>query len=275
MVADVIDALHTDDAAEAGSEGSVQPDPAAFLPFKSYGDAAEALRSTGYSEAHTCPSFTAEQLVVHTTRLVHGSGMQVMDMTSCIPSTTQAAYQALTVAGLTAASSCRKQPHSAFVIMRTHENTPSFLFGDHWGAVQSFGPDEATRRVKIGGTPTILVFHGETQLSVPASICAGTVELVARIIAQHITGDDAHFRCEVCKTPLSATVCALRSPTALPNKSLAAHSAVRARRTPPARCKYKRLQRRRAAASSRRAASCMPATSSRARSASTAQSRPA
>lgn len=186
----------------------LQPDveiESAFLPFETHEDAFSALEQIGYGSVRDAPSFTSEEIVEEVVSLLQKEGIAIMDMTSTIPSTSSAAYQALTVSAFTASASCRKDTNAAFIIMRTAENTPSFVFGDHWSAAQSFGKDTADKNAKEKQTPFLYIFYQSRQMCVPSSIFHAGKSITAKVVAQQITGDDSYFSCALCGTGFVST----------------------------------------------------------------------
>ena len=67
--------------------------------------------------------------------------MEVLEMTSTIPTFADSAYKALTVAAVHALAYSKKDRNSCFLIFKTAENTPSFLFGHHWMTAQVIGKE--------------------------------------------------------------------------------------------------------------------------------------
>ena len=181
-------------------------DPAAYLSFETHEQAVSALESVGYPSPGACLSFSSEDLVDAVSELLKEEGICVMDMSSALPATPSAAYQALTVAGFNAAASCRKDKNAAFLIQKTDKNTPSFLFGSHWGAIQALGKSAAAAHVQTKPTPVAYVFFRERQISIPATVCAVDVRLAARIVAFEITMDARYFSCSMCGTPIISHV---------------------------------------------------------------------
>lgn len=184
-----------------GVENVQTADPAAYLPFDTHEEAASALSSVGYPSPGSCLTFSSEELVDAVGDLLRKENICVMDMTSALPETASAAYQALTVAGFNAAASCRKDTNAAFLIQKTEKNTPSFLFGSHWGAVQALGKNAAAAHVETKPTPVAYVFFRERQISIPSTVCAVDVNLAARVVAFEITMDASYFSCSMCGTP--------------------------------------------------------------------------
>jgi len=174
------------------------PDPPAFLRFDSHEDATRALVGIGYHDAVKTPAFESEVLVEHTASLLNSYGAAVMDMTTALPDTPQAAYKALTVAGVHAAAACKKDTSAAFIILRTARNTPSFLFGHHWSLSQSVGKEAADLRIKSTHTPAAIIFFRDRQVCLPSSICLSGVQIVSRLIAYLITSQADFFSCCVC-----------------------------------------------------------------------------
>lgn len=177
----------------------VLPDPAAFLEFRSHNEAVVALESVGYCDARAAPPFTAEELVDAVNELLEPRGIAVMDMTTALPDTAHSAYKALLVAGFHAAASCRKDENAAFLILRTTENTPSFLFGHHWQLVQALGKEGAEARVRTSPTPAAVVVYRDRQICLPSSVFDTNVLVTSRLIAHEITMEPEFFSCELCK----------------------------------------------------------------------------
>jgi hypothetical protein len=173
-------------------------DAAAFLSFSSHEAAVGVLRSIGYESAHTTPSFSPPELVDESNKLLSDSEIVLMDMTTTVPETTEAAYKALTIAGFTAASACKKDCNAAFIIMRTQANTPSFLMGHHWSMVQALGKEVAEKHVKASPTPAAFVIFRDRQFYLPSKVCASNVSIAARLIARELTMDDKLFCCCIC-----------------------------------------------------------------------------
>lgn len=172
--------------------------PAAFLPFESQEQALEALEQVGYAQAEQAPKFASSALVEAVNALIGADGIVLMDMTSTLPETKEAAYQALSVAAFNAEAAARKDANAAFLLMRTQSNTPSFLFGHHWNLVQSLGSGVADQHVRNQPTPAAFVMFRERQLVIPSSVCAVDETLAARLLAAEITEDKKHFCCEIC-----------------------------------------------------------------------------
>ncbi len=178
-----------------------QPDPAAYLSFPTHGAAFSALAHVGYKGVDRLAGFTPDELIDEAKDLLRDEGIAVMNMSSVIPDTPQAAYQALTIAGFNAAAACLKDENVAMVIMRTRENTPSFLFGVHWADVQAFGKDVADTRARSNPAPAAFVVFRERQVSIPPAMCDVNVSIAARMLAYKITMKDEYFCCSICKTP--------------------------------------------------------------------------
>lgn len=179
----------------------IEPDPAAFISFQSHNQALSALRQVGFAGADRTPSFTPEELTAAANELLKGEGIVLMDLTTVIPDTSHAAYQALTVAGFNAAAACKKDKNAAFIVMRTEANTPSFLFGLHWGDVQAFGKEIADSRIRSSPAPAAFVVFREKQFMIPAAACEASLEIAARIVAFKVTAKTEFFCCSICKTP--------------------------------------------------------------------------
>ena len=185
--------------AAAGAQGAdATADQAAFLPFESRDRALEALKQVGYAQAEQAPKFASSALVEAVNALIGADGIVLMDMTSTLPETNEAAYQALSVAAFNAEAAARKDANAAFLLMRTQSNTPSFLFGHHWNLVQSLGSGVADQHVRNQPTPAAFVIFRERQLVIPSSVCAVDETLAARLLAAEITEDKKHFCCELC-----------------------------------------------------------------------------
>lgn len=172
------------------SGGDVKPDPAAFLQFQSHNHAASVLKSLGFSEVDEVPCFDSETLTNELNELLKDDGISVMDMSTTIPKTSAAAYQALTVASLNASCLSRKDESAAFLFIRTELNTPSFLFGVHWGLGQSHGREETEKLMAKQMTPSAYVFFKTTQLCITSRICTVEADTAAAIIAYEMTKND-------------------------------------------------------------------------------------
>jgi len=181
-------------------------DPAAFLPFDTHTEALAALESVGFHSPKCCLPFSPSDLVDAVSDLLQNDEIVIMDMTPTIPETASAAYQALTVAGFNAAASCRKDKNAAFLIQKTEKNTPSFLFGAHWGAVQALGKNAAAIEVETKHTPCAYIFYNERQICVTSLVCEVDVHLAARIVAFEITMNAEYFSCSRCCTPFISHV---------------------------------------------------------------------
>jgi len=188
------------DAGATAEADAGAADPAAFLQFESHKHAVAALKNLGYAQADTAPSFSSKQLSAAIGKVLEKQEITVLDLTSTLPETPHAAYQALTVSAFNAAASSRKDDKALFLIMRTLENTPSLLFGHHWGIVQAFGQGKATPPTS---TPAAFLFHKERQIEIPSEVCSLDYELAARLVAAQVTGDSSYFCCGICKSPLA------------------------------------------------------------------------
>lgn len=179
---------------------SIEADPAAFLRFESHEHAAAVLKNIGYEHADTAPSFTSKQLAAAIQDVLSSEKIAVLDLTPTIPETPHAAYQALTVSAFNAAASSRKDEKAVFLIMRTLENTPSLLFGHHWGNVQAFGKEKATAPTT---TPAVFIFYKQRQIEIPSAVCSLDYELAARLVAAQVANDHKYFCCGICGSALA------------------------------------------------------------------------
>lgn len=179
-------------------EVSEPSDPAAFINFESHDHAVVALDSIGYFDAHQKPPFSSEEILDEVNNVLKDRGITVMDMTPTIPQTPHAAYKALLIAGFQAAASCRKDENAAFLILRTAENTPSFLFGHHWQATQALGKEVASKQVRSSQTPAVIVIFRDRQICLPTSVFKTNVSIVSKIIAHEVTMDESFFSCSMC-----------------------------------------------------------------------------
>lgn len=168
----------------------MKPDPAAFLQFQSHNHATSVLKGVGFYDIEKVPEFDSTTLTNELNELLKDDGINVMDMSSTIPETAAAAYQALTVASLNASCLSRKDQNAAFLFIRTEFNTPSFLFGVHWGLGQSHGKEETEKLMANQTTPSAYVFFRTKQLCITSRICTVDAETAAAIIAFQMTKDD-------------------------------------------------------------------------------------
>jgi hypothetical protein len=177
------------------------PDLAAFIPFESHSVANATLEQVGYSECRHTAAFSPGELCDRINELlVTADGLVLMDMTTTIPDTSHAAYQALTVAGFTAASACKKDDKAAFMVMRTESNTPSFLFGSHWATTQALGKDVADAQIRNMSTPVLVVFHQDCQTQLPTSVVSAGLDITARVVAHELTKKAEFLCCDLCGT---------------------------------------------------------------------------
>lgn len=177
----------------------MQEQPSALISFNTHDDALNALRQVGYAEADVYPDFKADTLVDAVSKLVECESITVLDMTDCVPDTSSAAYQALTVLGVHGGIYSKKDDNAAFLILRTRENTPSFLFGVHYSIVQSFGREVADDHVKKHPTPAAFVFFRGRQIPIPSSVCHVDELLASKFIASEILQSDDCFCCGLCQ----------------------------------------------------------------------------
>ena len=179
----------------------IEPSPAAYIQFISHNHAIQALSQVGYIGANRVFNFESSELTLKTNKLLEKEGILLMDITNTIPETTQAAYQALTIAAFSASVSSKKDNNAAFLIMRTEQNTPSFLFGHHWGFSQYYGKALVDKHIKYSTTPAAFVMFRDRQISIPVSACDADVEVVSKMVAFYITLKEEFFRCSICNTP--------------------------------------------------------------------------
>ena len=172
---------------------------AAMIPFNTHQDALRALCQVGYADAEVYPDFDAETLVAAVSTLVDSKSITVLDMTACVPNTASAAYQALTVLGVHGGIYSKKDDNAAFLILRTEENTPSFLFGVHYSIVQCFGKEVADEHVRKHPTPAAFVFFRGRQIPIPSSVCHVDELLASKFIASEILQSDDCFSCGLCQ----------------------------------------------------------------------------
>jgi hypothetical protein len=174
------------------------PDPAAFLPFARHQDALAVLLGLGYKDAGASAPFTPDELMDELKALLKDEGIAVMDMTTTIPNTSQAAYKALTITGFNASAVCKKDKNAAFVIMRTQSNTPSFLMGHHWSMSQALGKEVADTHIRKAPTPAAFLIFRERQFYLPSSVFKSNVCVASRLVARELTMKDSFFACCIC-----------------------------------------------------------------------------
>lgn len=171
------------------------PDAPKFLDFGSHEEALAALYSIGVVDAHRVASFGSKELTDSTNALLEK--FTLLDGTSVVPCTPQAAYQALTVGVFHAVAACKKDNHAAFIFLRTKTNTPSFLFSHHHSLVQSVGKTEADLRVSTYPTPSAVLVYGNKQVFLP-KFDNVPVSLASKIVAQILEPENGHFCCKHC-----------------------------------------------------------------------------
>lgn len=172
----------------------------AVISFETHEQALAALAQVGYTDADTYPDFCAASLSSAVNDILLAEQITVLDMTDCIPNTASAAYQALTVLGVHGGIYSRNDDNAAFLVLRTKQNTPSFLFGVHYNIVQAFGKEVADSHVRTTPTPAAFVFFRGRQIPIPSEVCTVDELLASRFIACEITQNDAHFCCGLCGT---------------------------------------------------------------------------
>lgn len=173
------------------------PDAPKFIRFESHDEALAALSSMGIFDASKTQNFMSDSLVKETNLLL--KEFTLMDVTSVVPCTAHAAYQALTVAAFHAQSSSRKDNKAAFLILRTAENTPSFLFGWHFSLLQSIGKEAADLRVATYPTPSGLLIYGDRQLFLP-KLVGVPLELASKCIVNILEPQHSSFACAFCQS---------------------------------------------------------------------------
>lgn len=195
---------------EEEEEEPVIPDPAAFLPFEKHQDAVAVLFGLGYKDAAVTAPFSSDDLMDEIKELLKDEGVVVMDMTTTIPDTPQAAYKALTITGFNASAVCKKDKNAAFVIMRTQSNTPSFLMGHHWSMSQALGKDVADTHIRKAPTPAAFLIFRDRQFYLPSSVFRSNVDVASRLVARELTMKDSFFACCICNQTFvenNATAC--------------------------------------------------------------------
>lgn len=195
---------------EEEEEEACIPDPAAFLPFEKHQDAVAVLWGLGYKDAAVKAPFAPDELMDQIKELLKDEGIAVMDMTTTIPNTSQAAYKALTISGFNASAVCKKDMNAAFVIMRTQSNTPSFLMGHHWSMSQALGKDVADTHIRKAPTPAAFVIFRDRQFYLPSSVFKSNVNVASRLVARELTMKDSFFACCICNQTFvqsNATAC--------------------------------------------------------------------
>lgn len=184
----------------SSDQDSMRADPAAFIRFESHESAVTALKQVGYAQADTSACFTSKELVAAVEDALSEEKLAVLDLTSTLPETPHAAYQALTVIAFNAAAASRQDERAVFLIMRTELNTPSLLFGHHWSNVQAFGKEAAAPPTT---TPAVFLFHRQRQVEIPSEVFSLGHELAARLVAAQVTQDPSHFCCGICGAALA------------------------------------------------------------------------
>jgi hypothetical protein len=179
-------------------DNEVESNSGALIEFTSYDEAMEILMSIGYLQVSKTPTFLSHDLVDLSNSLLEKNNIKLMDMTSSIPSTVNAVYNALTIAGFTAVSSCKKDNNVAFLIMRTKANTPSFLMGHHWSMVQALGKSAAETTIRNSPTPSAFLIFRDKQFYLPCDICELSALITSRLIAKELSSDNSLFSCCIC-----------------------------------------------------------------------------
>lgn len=175
-----------------------QTDLAAYIQFDSHDHANTSLQQIGYTQCHQTADFSPTELCDRVNELVKEDSLILMDITTAIPDTCHAAYQAVTVAGFTAAAACKKDTNAAFMVLRTEANTPSFLFGHHWGIAQAVGKKVADAQIRDSPTPALLIIFRDRQFQVPVSVCRAGLNITARLVAHELTTKQEFLQCCVC-----------------------------------------------------------------------------
>ena len=178
-------AISDDPSAISDDPSAISDDPSAFLKFVSHNHAIEVLKSIGFMVPEDVPIFDSKTLIVEMKELL--DGVEILDMSSTIPETPSAAYQAITVSALNAACCCKKDKNVAFLIMRSASNTPSFLFGTHWGMIQSYGKHKTDELMQQKRTPAAYIFFGDRQICLSNEICSVDAKAAARMISLEMT----------------------------------------------------------------------------------------
>ena len=178
-----------------------QPEGHFVINFKTHEAAQDALVQIGFRDSRKAAAFTPEQLKQRVEELVGAAGWVVLDVSETVPCTPVAAYQALTCAAFEAAASSRKGGQTAFLLMRTAENTPSFLMGVHWQAAQAEGLAVGQAPSAPTSTPALFLFLGEDVIEAPSQFFDLPLRLAAAVVADQI--DSAgRLECGICGEPL-------------------------------------------------------------------------
>ena len=166
----------------------------AVLPFESHATAAEALGQLRFAGVDVNATYASEELATVASELL--SEFKVIDSTSTIPTSSDAAYQSLLVAGVQLGCLARKNETTAFMLVKTEDNTPSFLFSADWCHRQLNGQDASLRY-----TPGVYIFVGERQIVLPVELLKLPLAVAAKVVADEIDGGD-RFCCGICGSKL-------------------------------------------------------------------------
>ena len=167
--------------------------------YTSFDEALAACISDGWEHAAYCPDFTSTALVTTLNQLV-AADVTVVDKTAAIPRGCEGNYTVLPLTTYQLTNLSKKDPSTAFLIMRNRSNTPAFLCGLMAGYVAVNGGDEgaAYAAVRNTDTPAGFLLHAGEKIDIPTLAVQGTETLVAEMLAACIDNDPQKFCCTHC-----------------------------------------------------------------------------
>ena len=171
--------------------------------WKTHTQAIRGLKNMGYDECGMAPAFSPEELTAAIDTLLEKKDMLVFDATNMVPKGPNADWSTWPFAGFELGQRALKVKNTAFLVLRTKQNTAGFLGGHIYGlALQLGGMQAAIEHLSGSSTPCGVVMIHERTLILPTAVMQGSPKLAARIIVAMMERDESAFSCCVCMESL-------------------------------------------------------------------------
>lgn len=167
--------------------------------WKTYTQANRELEKMGYRECMIAPDFSPEELIDAIGTLLEKKDMLALNATDVVPEGPNADWSTWPFAGFELRKRASEVKNTAFLVLRTKQNTAGFLGGNLYGlALRLGGMQAAIEHVSDSSTPCgMLMLHKQT-LILPTAVMQGSPKLAARIIVAMMERDEKAFSCCVC-----------------------------------------------------------------------------
>ena len=175
--------------------------PADVPGWTTFAEANHALECMGFREAKVAPNAPTSDICKAVTALVESHGIKLVDMTDAVPKGPNGNWSVLAAvsADINQASTAADNKGTAYVILRTRENSPAFLGGTIYGIAASRGGYAKAKQIMMKRTtPAALVIMNGKHMILPTCAVDGPSDVASHAMAAVLTGDDRVFQCGAC-----------------------------------------------------------------------------